>query len=177
MIFSSTLIIAEIKGKDIVKKGELGDFAGKLLIIGEEWVLQTSEDTYHLHFGPQDYILSKDMELQENTKINLTGYLYNKNIAVVEFVYNDIVFKLRDDDGNALWHRTKFANHQNKHYVDPVNCIGCKLCVNFCPTGAITREAGKAVIDPDKCINCGICANGIGDDFSGCPTEAIKKNE
>jgi dissimilatory sulfite reductase (desulfoviridin) alpha/beta subunit len=49
-------------------------------------------------------------------------------------------------------------------------CIDCKLCVNVCPTQAITRETdsdGKRryVLNEDKCINCSICT-------SACPVNS-----
>lgn len=51
--------------------------------------------------------------------------------------------------------------------VDPAKCIACAICINQCPTDAITADAdGKAVIEPDLCIACGICAN-------VCPVDAI----
>lgn len=51
--------------------------------------------------------------------------------------------------------------------VDPDKCIACGICINQCPTDAITADIdGKAVIDPDLCIACGICAN-------VCPVDAI----
>ena len=36
-------------------------------------------------------------------------------------------------------------------------CIGCKICVPVCPTGAIKVENRKAEIDLDKCTLCGAC--------------------
>jgi len=36
-------------------------------------------------------------------------------------------------------------------------CVGCTVCVKFCPFGAITMKAKKAVIDYDKCNLCGAC--------------------
>jgi len=53
-----------------------------------------------------------------------------------------------------------------KYSVVAEKCIGCKLCVNECPTKAITMVKNKAIIDPAKCVNCGLCAK-------KCPTKAI----
>ena len=39
------------------------------------------------------------------------------------------------------------------------NCIGCTLCVNVCPFGAISMKDKKAVIDYDKCTVCGACVD------------------
>ncbi len=44
-------------------------------------------------------------------------------------------------------------------------CILCGMCVDFCPTGAIsghdapgTIDGYQYVIDPDACVDCGECA-------------------
>ena len=37
-------------------------------------------------------------------------------------------------------------------------CVGCKLCINACPFGAIKMEDRKAVIQ-DNCTLCGSCVN------------------
>ena len=36
------------------------------------------------------------------------------------------------------------------------DCIGCRICVPYCPMGAISIE-GQAKIDQDECVDCGVC--------------------
>jgi formate hydrogenlyase subunit 6/NADH:ubiquinone oxidoreductase subunit I len=48
--------------------------------------------------------------------------------------------------------------------VHTENCIGCKMCVRNCPSGAIQIEkvgekAFEATIDLGRCIYCGQCAD------------------
>ncbi|MBL7209143.1 MAG: 4Fe-4S binding protein [Dehalococcoidia bacterium] len=36
-------------------------------------------------------------------------------------------------------------------------CLGCGLCTQNCPQGAIYLVWGQAEIDPNKCNSCGLC--------------------
>ncbi|HPC95362.1 MAG TPA: NAD(P)H-dependent oxidoreductase subunit E [Sedimentisphaerales bacterium] len=48
------------------------------------------------------------------------------------------------------------------------DCIGCTICVQHCPTGAIEMKPyEKHEIDPNKCVRCGTCK-------SVCPAAAIR---
>ncbi|TRZ67391.1 MAG: hydrogenase iron-sulfur subunit [Methanothrix sp.] len=49
--------------------------------------------------------------------------------------------------------------------VDTDKCIGCKLCVDICPSKAISVER-TAMVDEASCKGCGTCA-------AACPVDAI----
>lgn len=52
--------------------------------------------------------------------------------------------------------------------VDVDKCIGCRACVNVCPTEAIQVVDKKAVVDEKKCLACQNCT-GV------CQEEAIER--
>lgn len=67
-------------------------------------------------------------------------------------------------------------NTGNWRYMEPEvekeKCIGCGICVKFCPEACITLrgekiENKKASINYDFCKGCGVCAQ-------VCPQKAIK---
>lgn len=59
----------------------------------------------------------------------------------------------------------------NLSVIDPQACTGCGICVERCPTDAISlNEAGWAQRDESACLGCGVCAR-------FCPEEAIALKE
>jgi len=53
-------------------------------------------------------------------------------------------------------------------YSITTDCIGCTICAQHCPAGAIDmRPYQQHEIDPEKCVRCGTCTQ-------VCPSEAIK---
>ena len=53
-------------------------------------------------------------------------------------------------------------------WVNQDLCVGCGICVDDCPVGAIRQEESqKAVITDNVCIRCGKC-------HEVCPEEAVR---
>lgn len=57
--------------------------------------------------------------------------------------------------------------------VDHDKCIGCGICVPYCPVQAISVKDGKAHIDQEACLECGTCGR---DRIVKCPRGALYEN-
>jgi len=54
--------------------------------------------------------------------------------------------------------------------VDQEKCIGCGVCIPYCPAAAISVVDEKASIDQEACLECGNC---LRNDVVPCPTVAF----
>jgi ferredoxin len=53
-------------------------------------------------------------------------------------------------------------------WVNEDMCVGCGICIDDCPVGAITLKSDqKAIINEEECIRCGRC-------HDVCPQEAVR---
>ena len=69
-----------------------------------------------------------------------------------------------------------FHNVRGKLTFDEGKCVGCKMCVRDCPTGAIQIEKVadkqfKAILQIDRCIFCGQCADSCNKKALLCSTD------
>ena len=53
--------------------------------------------------------------------------------------------------------------------VNEGKCVGCGLCVSFCPTDAL-KAWGLCHVDADKCNECLVC-------LDYCPVDALAVQE
>lgn len=70
-------------------------------------------------------------------------------------------------------YRQAFSFSQRKpqvrtYQIRPERCIGCKACVDVCPTGCISRST-PSVIDESHCLHCGNC-------MQVCPVGAVERS-
>lgn len=54
--------------------------------------------------------------------------------------------------------------------INQNKCVGCRLCVPYCPIGAIKAVKNKCLIDEDECVECYVCYRS-----HVCPKEAFQK--
>jgi ferredoxin len=120
--------------------------------------LQLVQDSTKLAFN---LIIPENME-KEIEKVEIgKRYIFSGKNSKTGFVVDKFIIM-------------ETEHNNSKTSVNSAKCIGCRLCVNQCPEGAISMVKGKAVIDQEKCIDCGICIDGNGH-FKGCPVKAIEK--
>lgn len=76
------------------------------------------------------------------------------------------LFELADMVGE--FEKPRYVNYDGAICAHARNNIaGCSLCVDLCPTGAITSAIDQVAIDPYICAGCGSCAG-------ACPTGAAE---
>ena len=173
LIFYFSFVIVISLNLFSMEKPDLKIFEGKLKNLGGEWFIIADGDFFQLNLAPEEFLEKNKIILESKEQFKAEGIIIDEVINVYRIYTNDSIIELRDITGNPLWQEEKQVGH---FHVNPKMCIGCQLCVDVCPTDAISMVHGRAVIDADKCIDCGICENGNGN-YKGCPTKAIKKLE
>jgi len=141
-------------------------------IKGRPWLNTGLGETYRLLLAPRSVLDSLGCQISEGDSLYVEGITSGDLLLV-----GSITIGTAENSGSYLL-RDFLAGEIHPggatYNVVTKNCIGCRLCLSQCPTGAISIVKGKAVIDPAKCTECGICIEGHAA-FRGCPVNAIKK--
>jgi Pyruvate/2-oxoacid:ferredoxin oxidoreductase delta subunit len=59
-----------------------------------------------------------------------------------------------------------FFNSGFSPEFDAETCTACGICLDRCPSEALTLEGEVPEVDMDRCFGCAVCA-------TGCPEESI----
>jgi len=121
-----------------------------------------------------DYYKEVEVNLKHFKKIRVAGAIHDADFLLV---LTHVKGHMSAGVGGAIKNvgmggaprsGKQMQHAQFKPDPNPKLCIGCKRCVNHCPTGALELVDKKSKLTrPDLCIGCGECA-------VVCPTSAIK---
>ena len=101
-------------------------------------------------------------QAQDRELIDLTKPYRIVGEKIERFKVEDFVLKDFDAHTQIQSSKTYFKTHQQRPYIDPNKCKGCKICSKICPTNAIKMKYDNrgelyAEIDYKKCIYCNKC--------------------
>ncbi len=111
---------------------------------------------------------AKDRDL-----IDLTKPYKTIGEKIERFKVEDFILKEFDNHTQIKSSKAYFKTHQQRPYIDPNKCKGCKICSKICPTNAIKMKYDNrgelfAEIDYKKCIYCNKC-------LTACPYSVTKQ--
>ncbi len=92
-----------LSGSDFVELGQPGSISGHLVTKHGEWFLQTDSELYEVHLGNHEHRAAVGIDLSVGQKAEVTGFIYEKDIAVVNMVIDGKGYPFRSEDGRPLW--------------------------------------------------------------------------
>ncbi len=95
--------VQRLRGRDIVKLGELIVLQGTLVPRRGEWFLRSGETEYELHMGNHEYRKKIGIDLETGKTAAVTGFIHGKDVAVTTILLDGKLYRFREDDGKPLW--------------------------------------------------------------------------
>ncbi|RKD22525.1 hypothetical protein SAMN02745883_00614 [Caminicella sporogenes DSM 14501] len=114
-----------------------------------------------------------EVNLKNFDKVKIAGEIFNSNsMIVLSHCKGHALAGFGGAIKNLAMGCATASGKQMQHSdakpdVIKKKCVGCGICVNWCPKKCIEIIDGKAKIDHDKCIGCGECT-------TACRLRAIK---
>lgn len=115
---------------------------------------------------PEDIALLEDLgeTIKSTSLCGLGQSAPNPVLATLKYFRHEYDEHIRDKRCSA-----GVCTALQSFMIESSRCKGCTLCIEVCPTAAISGEKKKPhMIDEDKCIRCGACV-------SKCKFEAIHR--
>ncbi|MCX8172011.1 MAG: 4Fe-4S binding protein [Archaeoglobaceae archaeon] len=116
----------------------------------------------------------EDMKLSAS-QIVRPPEIVREDATVVEYVIDEKGWRVvKKPEVDELYLETFFVPVKRRisTCVDPESCLGCKICVDSCPTQALIAEVerNRLRIEMKKCTGCGICVR-------NCPMKVLELKE
>jgi ferredoxin len=175
LVLSAGILLATGAGLLIASDAgtESRKLSGKISYSKDRMLLQSGKEKYILATLSPAALDSLGFAPAEGDEVSVQGFMSKGIMVVTNAVWQDKSYAFRD----SLYQSTR--PETGTWTVNEKACIGCNLCVVFCPAGAITLQnvngSKKAVIDQSLCLGCNVCIAGNNVKYTGCPTKAISK--
>lgn len=103
ILLVSISVFADIKGRDVMEKGQVSDVSGVLSNDGTEWYLNSSNKKMLIHLGPEFYRDEIGLKLEENKNVEINGFVYQDEISPIAVKYDGKEYIFRDQYGRPAW--------------------------------------------------------------------------
>jgi hypothetical protein len=117
---NATESASKLSGRDFVSMGKLGALSGTLQEQDGEWYLRSNNESYALHIGNHTYRAETGIQLKNDVSVDVTGFIYEKDVSVSSIKMDNKEYRFRTDDGKPMWagrgnRRNRNNNHDHDH--------------------------------------------------------------
>ena len=77
--------------------------SGTLVSADEEWMLDSGEGHFAVHFGNSAFVESTGIELHDGQEVTIRGHLTGDEVAVISCETDSGIYSFRTEEGMPLW--------------------------------------------------------------------------
>ena len=102
------------QARRVVNNGEITIMEGILISDNNgDWYLKAGNEKYLIHFGPDFYMDELKLDLKDNDKLKIEGFLYLNQIAPILFIHNNKEYRFWLKNGDSVWKNTGTMKSKN----------------------------------------------------------------